>query len=596
MADESLTAQRRQEGLEHHRAGRWDLAAACYGMAIAAEPADPDNHFLLALVEIARGRLHQAHDCIAAALTLQPANADFLFCLGDIERQRGHLPAAIGAFEAAIRLGPPEPERLMQLADLCLAGGQPCAAEAWAREAVRLVPDNPEFRHMLADAIRAQGRSDDALPEYRAAAAGDTAYSARHQNLLMTMNYCDAIAAPQVFRAHRDVGLLPNLGPGAASLQVRTSPAVIAATDEAPIRVGYVSADFGHHVVSFFFEPLVTSHRRDRVRVFCYFTGGREDAQCQRIRGGDVVWRNVSALGTDDLVALMRSDRLHVAVDLSGHTAGNRLEAFARRVAPRQVSWLGYPNTTGVPAMDHRLTDDVCDPVGASDALHTETLWRLPRCFLVYQPRNDMPAPAPSPSISRGYVTFGCFNRIEKLSTTALRAWARVLASVPGSRLLLKARGLDELALSQAVRARFASVAGDPARLDLEGATTTYADHLARYAAVDIALDSYPYCGTTTTCEALWMGVPVLTLAGNTHASRVGASLLAAADCQHLICDSVDQLVAQAARMASSPTALDRERRTLRARVGGSELTDATGFAAAIEAAYAGMLAAEARP
>ncbi|OYW24354.1 MAG: hypothetical protein B7Z49_03095, partial [Hydrogenophilales bacterium 12-63-5] len=414
----------------------------------------------------------------------EPANPDFLFCLGDIERQHGNLDAAITAFETAIRQGAPELDRLIQLADLCLTNEQPCAAEAWAREAVRILP-HPESLHMLADTIRAQGRADDSLPFYRRAAEDDKDYSVRHQKLLVTVNYSDTMAARDIFQAHRDVGQLTNLGSAAPSLQARTAPNVISAAEPAPLRVGYVFADFGHGSASLFVEPVISGHHRAQVEVYCYSTTRPEQGQRCRMQERGVTWRDVSALSVDDLVALVRSDRLHVAVDLSGHTAGNRLEAFARRVAPRQVSWLGYPNTTGVPAMDYRLTDDVCDPFGVTDALHTESLWRLPRCFIVYQPRSDMPLPAPAPAMSRGYITFGCFNRIEKLSTTALRAWSRVLAAVPGSRLLLKARGLDEPTLSQAVRARFASVAGDPARLDLEGSTATYADHLARYAEVD---------------------------------------------------------------------------------------------------------------
>ena len=584
MAGERLNDQLRRQGLEHHRAERWDDAAARYNEALAADPADADCHFLLALVETARGRLGRAHECISAALAIAPSNTDFLFFLGEIDRQRGCLPTAIRAFESAIGLTSPTPRRLIQLADLYLANGQACVSESWAKEAVLLAPKDAESLHMLAEAVRAQGRSDESIPLYRAASGADADYSVRHQSLLMTMNYSDSMSANEVFHAHRSAGRLPNLDPDVVSWQ-ESAPVSVTT----PLRIGYVSADFGYHVVSFFFEPVVTGHLRNRTEVYCYFTGGTEDAQCARIRSSGVTWRNVSGLDVDGLVALMRADRLQVAVDLSGHTAGNRLEVFARRVASTQVSWLGYPNTTGVPAMDFRLTDTVCDPVGVADALHTETLWRLSRCFVVFQPRDDAPSPAPPPVTRNGYVTFGCFNRIEKLTLPALRLWGKVLSAVPGSRLLLKARNLGEANLDASIRARFAAAGGDAARIDLEPATVSYEDHLARYAAVDMALDSYPYCGTTTTCEALWMGVPVLTLAGTTHASRVGASLLAAAGCGSLVCTNVEEYVARAEQLASTPHHLANDRADLRAKLTHSELTDAAGFVAAIEAAFREM-------
>ena len=454
MALEPLKSQLRILASEHHRAGRWDDAAACYGEVLALDPGDAACHYLLAFVEAARGSPDCARDCVLAALAIEPSNPDFLFLLGELERQRGDLAASIRAFEGALQRTQPVPERLVQLSDLYLAVGRPGAAEARAREAVGMSGADPEALHMLADTIRAQGRADESLDIYRAAAAGDAIYTVRHQNLLMTMNYAGALAPDEVFRAHRDAGRMPNLNPAATKLASHWSSPP-ASTGPTRLRVGYVSADFGHHVVSFFFEPVAAAHHRDRVEVFCYFTGGVEDEQCARLRSTGVVWRNVANLAVDDLVALMRADELHVAVDLSGHTAGNRLEVFARRVAPAQVSWLGYPNTSGVPAIDFRLTDATCDPVGMTATLHTETLWRLPRCFLVYRPRDDAPALTGPPGEVNGFVTFGCFNRIEKLSTEALRIWARVLAAVPGSRLLLKARNLGEPDLASAIRARF---------------------------------------------------------------------------------------------------------------------------------------------
>jgi predicted O-linked N-acetylglucosamine transferase (SPINDLY family) len=291
----------------------------------------------------------------------------------------------------------------------------------------------------------------------------------------------------------------------------------------------------------------------------------------------------------------MRADGLDIAVDLSGHTRGNRLGAFARRVAPVQATWLGYPNTTGVPAVDYRLTDAWCDPPGVTEAYHTERLWRLEQGFLAYVPLRDIPPVGPVPAGSSGHVTFGCFNNPPKITDTCLRLWGQLLAQVPDSRLLLKGKGLEEPSVGAVMRSRLQSLGGDPMRLDLDGGRPDFTEHLARYGDVDIALDTYPYHGTTTTCEALMMGVPVVSLAGPVHAARVGASLLSRLGHPEWVTTEARRYVAIALDLASDLGRLAHIRSELRWKLGHCALSDIVAFTRALETGYQSMLRATAR-
>jgi predicted O-linked N-acetylglucosamine transferase (SPINDLY family) len=276
-------------------------------------------------------------------------------------------------------------------------------------------------------------------------------------------------------------------------------------------------------------------------------------------------------------------------VDLAGHTRGNRLPLFALKPAPVQVTWLGYPNTTGLREMDYRLTDAWADPPGVSDELHTESLVRLPHGFLCYKPLDDAPDVAAVPAIANGHVTFGCFNNSAKVNEKVLDAWCGILNDLPESRLLLKSRQLHGQGLHERFRDAFARRGVDPDRVEMLGRVNSTIEHLALYGRVDIALDTFPYNGTTTTCEALWMGVPVVALAGDRHAGRVGVSLLRGVGLDELVAASPEEYRRLATELAGDRDRLEAYRSTLRTRMQKAPLTDAAGFARDIEAAYRDM-------
>jgi predicted O-linked N-acetylglucosamine transferase (SPINDLY family) len=359
------------------------------------------------------------------------------------------------------------------------------------------------------------------------------------------------------------------------------------------LTLGFVSSDLRTHSISWFLLPLLANLDRKAFRVACYDTGVKADRVTERLRRLSDVWRNLPRLTPSALSAQIRADGVDIAIDLSGHTAGHRLATLHMRPAPLQVTWLGYPNTTGVRAIDLRIVDAVTDPLmddGASSerpsTVATERLLRLPECFLCYGPPDDALEPTmPEPGGSSGGVVFGSFSTLSKVNDACAALWAKVLGAVPGSRLLLKNRAFATPAVRDRVVRRLAAAGLDPARIEAAAWTDSTADHLAYYRRLHIALDTWPYCGTTTTCEALWMGVPVVTLAGATHASRVGASLLTTTELTDLIARTEEEYVSIAAALAADPARIAALRSSLRERMRRSPLCDAPGFAARFGAA-----------
>ncbi len=358
------------------------------------------------------------------------------------------------------------------------------------------------------------------------------------------------------------------------------------ANDRAPerrLRVGYVSPDFRRHAVSIFFLPFLGAHDRANFDIACYSDWHRPDENTETIRGLSNLFRHVHAVDDDALAEMIRRDGIDILVDLAGHQPSSRMLMFASKPAPVQVSWLGYPGTTGLSAIDWRISDAVCDPP-EDDALSSERVLRLPGFHAYVGPVESLPV-TPLPAAS-GPITFGSFNYLAKLSDTTLRLWARVLAAVPDSRLLLKGSYAVDEPTREMYRARFLA-AGLPAdRFEIVPRSPTVIEHLELYGRIDIALDPAPYCGTTTTCEALWMGVPVLTLKGDRHAARVGASLMQQVGLPDFVAASADEYVAHAVRWAQDRAALAELRAALRARMQASPLCDVTGLARNIADGY----------
>jgi predicted O-linked N-acetylglucosamine transferase (SPINDLY family) len=400
-------------------------------------------------------------------------------------------------------------------------------------------------------------------------------------NLLLALHYCDDIDADTIADAHRAWGRTIEPGGAAARPEPRGHR-------QGRLRVGLLSGDFNDHAVMRFLAPLLERHDRTRLELRCYYTGLREDASTADARRLADAFIEAGGLAEPDLAERLRADALDILVDLSGHSSGGRPGVLALRPAPLQASWLGYLDTTGLAAVDFRISDATCDPPGLTERLHTERLWRL-EAMWCYQPRADAPAPEPAPALAAGHVTFGSTNNPAKLSDSALSLWASVLREVHGSRLVLHAHD-DPLCRDRIARA-FADLAIDPDRIACFGREDA-AGYLRRYATMDVLLDTTPYSGGTTTCDALWMGVPVVTLAGDRPFSRTSASVLQAAGCPEWIATDRDGFVRIAKSLAEDREGLGRLRRELRGKLQASRLTDADAFARSMEAALASMQSA----
>ncbi|MCW5623787.1 MAG: tetratricopeptide repeat protein [Burkholderiales bacterium] len=573
--------------------GRWEAADVRYRSAVELDPRFARAWNNWGLLRLDLNDVSQAIAAFESAVATDPDLVPAQLNLATALERAGRMQAALDRLNATVATHPESALARNNLGAFLYAMGRREEAARHYRAGLDQDPLSARLWHNLGLALRDQGRIEQAMHALDQALAITPDDAVLTSDRLLLLNYRDGNEA-QVSAAHKAWGLSqPRREPLPWDRPETFRPVL---DGRRRLRVGYVSADFGLHVVSFFLQPILAVHARagGPIELFCYFNGAAEDEQSDLIRNlPGVHWRAIHALDDATALARMRSDRLDVAIDLSGHTTGHRLPLFAKGIAPIQATWLGYPNTTGLEAIDWRITDTWADPPNESnDRLYAERLFRMDRtgAFLAYGPRPEAPPVSPLPALGNGFVTFGSFNNLSKCSDPALALWARVLDAVPRARLLVKARSLDEPETCAWFRRRFRAAGGDIARLDLESHQPGYVGHLARYAAVDIALDSQPYCGTTTTCEALWMGVPVITLSGTTHRSRVGTTLLNAAGLPEWIASDTEEFVSIAAEAAANLEDLRALRAGLRHRLSTGPLIDVARSALDMEAALRMMV------
>ncbi|GEO81539.1 tetratricopeptide repeat protein [Pararhodospirillum oryzae] len=547
---------------------------------------EPENIAALTLFGLARhrtGAFVQAINQYRTVLALEPTHETALNNHAAALFQLNRPRAAVAAYERVLRACPANPMALNNMALALNRIGQTSRAlTAWHR-ALALQPDGLDAWINLGGARKDMGTHADARRALRRAQVLNPKGASLAGSLLFLMNGDPTATAQAQGEAHR-AWARRHADP--LSPPRRRLPAVLGRR----VRVGYVSPDLWTHSVAYFFEPLLEAHDRGGFEIFCYSDTRAPDATTARLQALAEHWRVTCGLPDETFAAQVQADGIDILVDLAGHTAENRLLAFARRPAPVQVTWLGYPNTTGLAAMDWRISDIIADPAPASDLCHSERLMRLAGGFLCYRPPLRTMPVGPAPCLASGAITFGSFNALSKLNGSVLATWAGLLHRLPSARLCLKGRGLGDPVVARRFAEAFAAQGVDPARLVALEQTQGIEDHFALYNQIDIGLDPFPYNGTTTTCEALWMGIPVVTLLGTTHAGRVGASLLGHLGHPELIAADREGYIETALDLARDPARLDALRQGLRGRLEGSSLCDAKGFARRLEAAFREML------
>jgi predicted O-linked N-acetylglucosamine transferase (SPINDLY family) len=611
-------------GVIAHQMGQNDVALDLIRRAIALNPRLGEAHSNLGNVLQQTGRLDQSIDAYRQAILLQsafskqPHYAVTQNNLGNALRDKGQIDEAIAAYREAIALRPDYAEAHSNLGRILADGGRIDEAIAAYHQAIAISPNLAEAHSNLGNILRDTGQFDQALDACKRAIAIRPNFATAHNNLgnlLKDQGEVDeAVAAyrtaitlkPTFAEAHSNLVYALHFHPGYDSQSIAeehrrwnrrhaeplakcTSSHANDRTPDRRLRIGYVSADFRDHVVGRNLLPLYLHHDHRQFEITCYAQVARPDAITREFQQNADCWRNIMGLTDEQLAGQVIEDRIDILVDLSGHTAGNRLLVFARKPAPVQASYLGYPGTTGLSAIDYRITDALADPPGLTDHLQSERLRRLPQTNWCFAAPPDSPPVGPLPASGRGYVTFGSFNNFAKVTEPMLQAWGRILHHTPRSRLLLKAAGLASASARDRVCRQFAAQGIDPDRLDLRGRERDQQGHLALYGEMDIALDTFPYHGTTTTLEALWMGVPVITLAGQTHVSRVGVSLLSNVGLPELIAKTTHEYERAAVELGNNPQRVAALRLGMRERMRASPLMNAREFAGNVEAAYREM-------
>lgn len=549
-------------------AGRPADAERLLRRVIAKAPADGELNFLLAMALVVQRKAPEAEFFAERAVAARPQNADCHNVLGLARSARQRPDHAAASFAKALELRPTWAGCRANLAQEYSRQRRFADAEREYQQGLRDDPANPECLEGYADLLLRLGEGDLAAPLL--ARGVPVSQGSSPAKLALMMTFTEPADHPNLVGTHRRIWNASEAHDAKARPPIRREP-------KPRLRVGVLSPDLRRHSVTAFLEPLILS--RTRHEIYCYHCSIHEDDVSQRLKASADLWRNVADLEEPRLLDRIRQDKIDVLIDLSILLPGNRAAVVASKPAPVCVNYLGYPCTSGLPTMDYRIVDDRTDPPGAEIGA-TERLARMDDCFLCFRPPPEAPEPTTS---SHAGVVFGTFNAVRKINAAAARVWAAILERVHGSTLLFKSGEFSEPWFCERFLAMLARSGVPRERVELRLFTGSIAEHLSMYADMDVALDPFPYNGTTTTCEALYMGVPVVMLQGRAHRSRVGASIAAAAGVPELVAADEEGYVDLAVRLGADRAARESYRRSLRARLLASTLCDAKGAARRFE-------------
>jgi predicted O-linked N-acetylglucosamine transferase (SPINDLY family) len=532
---------------------RPDEAIKYANEAILKDPANPLGYSAMGAALQTKGQLQQAYECYKKANAMLPGDYGIAIAYASLAHQGGYLGESISS--------------LKKLAE----------KDSGSKEANLLI----------AACLNEQGHDSEAINIYTRLLHDNMDDSKLLSNLLLTHNY-GRLVSPQDYYS-----LVSKVVADCYSERAVAMTDVISReeTKTPRIRLGFISPDFHRHSVPYFFKPVLTALNRDRFEVFCYYNNLRHDDVTAIIRAQAHKFKEIVSLNDRQLAEEILTDRIDILIDLAGHMRGNRLGAMVYRPAPLQITWLGYPNTTGLTEIDYRLVDEITDPIGEQDQYYSETLWRLANSFIVYEGDDALAFQTELPSqLTSEPFTFGCFNNAQKIKTETLVAWSKILKRVPESRLALKSRQMVDAESRNRILSVLKAGGIDASRIAFAPATAAMQDHMKLYNKVDLALDTFPYNGTTTTCEALWMGVPTVCYKGDRHVERVSASLLINAGFSEFVGENVDDYVDIAVRYATDEKdRLSQLRAQGRELMQDSNLCDANGFTRKFESALLSM-------
>lgn len=549
--------------------------------AYSIDPAHVTVNYILGLMSYINGKRKKAATYFEKAISVCNDDSEIYYNYGMTLQSLEQFPKAAIQYEKAILLSPNYIAALNNYSAAMQIMGHLEKAEKTALKIIELEPENMAPYVNLGNILKDQGRIDEALIYYNKAIEIQPHNMIANSNIMLCLNYSN-LDSQSIFNEHKKWE--ERVKPG---LSIKLTNYKNIEFEKKPIRIGYISGDFKTHSVAYFIEPILKNHDRSQFKIYCYSDVANPDPVTERMRQLSDKWCSIYKEPTDRVVSSIMDDGIDILVDLAGHAGSRRLPVFLNRPAPCQVTYLGYPNTTGLSTMDYRLTDDWSDPEGI-DKYYTEKLIRIKDGFLCYKPP-VAPAVQESPCIKNGYITFGSFNNLSKISQEVITLWTNVLKSIPDSKLMIKSKSFnDEKTLNYYIK-QFTDRSIKRERLLFLGRSPSIEEHLNCYNNIDIALDTMPYNGTTTTCEAMWMGVPVITLDGTCHSGKVGVSLLRRIGLAGMIADSPEKFIAIAIFLSKDKKLLKNFRNGLRGSLAQSSICDGKTFTRNLEEAYLQM-------
>lgn len=597
-----------------YKKGNNQAAIETYQKALKLNPENPNLYHDIALALEAQNKLPEALQYFLKAVEKKPDYIEALLNIGNIYRHTGRLEDALSYYAkikkiekneyasigtAAIYIDQGRFEEALMEAEYADRNFEESfrlknflgtlynkilkfeEALACYNRAIELDPTQPDLYANKATVLKNLGKLDEAIENLRMALkiAPDTQWI--HSNLILTKLYASSVTPEELAATSR------MFGENVADRHIRDRPFTNNRTEDRKLRIGYVSPDFRSHAVRYFLSPIY-KHDGDHFELFGYSKVESEDEYTEMIKNHFDHWRDIRFMTNDAAADLIEQDQIDILVDLAGHTANNGLMIFARKPAPIQITWLGYTATTGMKAMDYRMTDIHAEPPGMTEHLNTETLWRLPDIFAAYSPHeNSLPVIDRPPFEDNGYITFGCLNNFTKVTDPVIETWTKIMMQVPDSKLLLEISGIDNDKIKGEIEQRLLRYGLTKDRLIL--IPFKKSNQYVLYNKIDIALDPFPAVGGTTGMDTLWMGVPYITLAGKHFGSRMGVSILANAGLPELIAQDTDQYISLAVNIAKNPKKLRALRHGLRERFAASPAMDQSRFARNMEATYREM-------
>ena len=562
--------------------GKFIEAEASFRKAIILKPEYFEVYYNMGIMLNVQHKFNEAEESYKKALAIKPDYVEAYNNLGNTLNEQGKFIEAEVSFRKAIALKPDHVVAYNNLGITLDEQGKFIEAEASFRKAIALKPDYTEAYSNLGKILHELGKLEEAIENYDKAIKSKVDYFKAYNNKNFCLNYSSSYSPLYIYTQHlkfeKQFGGFKAKSPLSVKIKKKSNER---------LRIGYVSGDFRAHSVAYFFKPLLQNHNSHVVETFCYYNNNFIDKITNNIMTTCDHWRSIFGITDSEIFKIIRKDKIDILVDLSGHTGKNNLLVFAQKPAPIQVTWLGYPNTTGLSSIDYRFTDIIADPIGEADDLHSEKLLRLPNGFLCFQGNEKVLSKSDPPQTHYDYITFGSFNNLSKITSEVIDVWSKILNLIPKSHLILKCRKLKHN--KDYYYELFKNKGIDKERIQLYEHLPSTSDHLELYNSIDIVLDPFPYNGATTTCEALWMGVPVITLLGDSHAGRVGASILTNVGLKDFIARDIDSYINLAVKMSANTKKLKEIRMTLRRQMQESLLCDARSFADNVETSYKDM-------